>query len=109
MNISQETVDAISSVFNVNSIPAAEIVTKFANTGSKRTAAAKSSAPKERVKRTGTKQEAALAIFQRHQGDRKAVIADIQNELGMSNAGATTYYYNVKRIFTITLNMPPNK
>lgn len=97
MNISQDTVDAISSVFNVNSIPAAEIASKFAATAGKPTKAAKSTEPKERVKRTGTKQEAALAIFQRHNGNRKAVIADIQNELGMSNAGATTYYYNAKR------------
>lgn len=97
MTISQETVDAISSVFNVNSIPAAEISAKFAATAGKPAKVAKSTEPKERVKRTGTKQEAALAIFQRHNGNRKAVIADIQAELGMSNAGATTYFYNAKR------------
>ena len=97
MNISQETVDAISSVFNVNSIPAAEISAKFAATARKPAKAVKSTEPKERVKRTGTKQEATMAIFQRHNGNRKAVIADIQNELGMSNAGATTYFYNAKR------------
>lgn len=97
MTISQETVDAISSVFNVNSIPAAEISAKFAATAGKPVKVAKSTEPKERVKRTGTKQEAALAIFQRHNGNRKAVIADIQAELGMSNAGATTYFYNAKR------------
>ena len=97
MTISQETVDAISSVFNVNSIPAAEISAKFAATASKPAKVAKSTEPKERVKRAGTKQEAAMAIFQRHSGNRKAVIADIKTELGMSDAGATTYFYNAKR------------
>ncbi len=97
MTISQETVDAISSVFNVNSIPAAEISAKFAATAGKPAKVAKSTEPKERVKRAGTKQEAAMAIFQRHSGNRKAVIADIKTELGMSDAGATTYFYNAKR------------
>ena len=97
MTISQETVDAISSVFNVNSIPAAEISAKFAATAGKPAKAVKSTEPKERVKRAGTKQEAAMAIFQRHSGNRKAVITDIKIELGMSDAGATTYFYNAKR------------
>jgi hypothetical protein len=97
MNISQETVDAISSVFNVNSIPAAEISAKFASKARKPAKVVKSTEPKERVKRVGTKQEAAMGIFQRHNGNRKAVIADIKNELGMSDAGATTYFYNAKR------------
>ena len=97
MTISQETIDTISSVFNVNSIPAAEISAKFAAMPKKPAKAVKSSEPKERVKRAGTKQEAAMAIFQRHNGNRKAVIADIKTELGMSDAGATTYFYNAKR------------
>jgi hypothetical protein len=97
MNISQETVDSISSVFNVNSIPAADISAKFASTARKPAKVVKSTEPKERVKRAGTKQEAAMAIFQRHNGNRKAVIADIKTELGMSDAGATTYFYNAKR------------
>ena len=97
MTISQETIDTISSVFNVNSIPAAEISEKFAATAGKPAKVAKSTEPKERVKRTGTKQEAAMAIFQRHSGNRKDVIADIKTELGMSDAGATTYFYNAKR------------
>ena len=97
MTISQETIDTISSVFNVNSIPAAEISAKFAAMPKKPAKAVKSFEPKERVKRAGTKQEAAMAIFQRHSGNRKAVIADIKNELGMSDAGATTYFYNAKR------------
>ena len=97
MTISQETIDTISSVFNVNSIPAAEISAKFAATAGKPAKVAKSTEPKERVKRAGTKQEAAMAIFQRHNGNRKSVIADIKTELGMSDAGATTYFYNAKR------------
>ena len=98
MTISQETIDTISSVFNVNSIPAAEISAKFAAMPKKPAKVAKSTEPKERVKRAGTKQEAAMAIFQRHSGNRKAVIADIKTELGMSDAGATTYFYNAKRL-----------
>ena len=97
MTISQETIDTISSVFNVNSIPAAEISAKFAAMPKKPAKAVKSSERKERVKRVGTKQEAAMAIFQRHNGNRKAVFADIKTELGMSDAGATTYFYNAKR------------
>jgi hypothetical protein len=47
-----------------------------------------------------TKQDRAVEIFQRlSTGDNKAVvIATIQNELGMSLAGATTYYYNAKKL-----------
>jgi hypothetical protein len=45
-----------------------------------------------------TKQDKAVEIFQRLSGDKATVIATIQNELGMSLAGATTYYYNAKKL-----------
>ena len=47
--------------------------------------------------KVGTKSEAALAIYTRHSGDKNATIAAIQSDLGMSLAGATTYYYNAKK------------
>lgn len=45
-----------------------------------------------------TKQDKAVEIFQRLSGDKATVISTIQNELGMSLAGATTYYYNAKKL-----------
>lgn len=50
------------------------------------------------AKRAGTKVEAALEIFKRLSGDRVGVIDAFQSELGMSKAGATTYFYNAKRV-----------
>lgn len=45
-----------------------------------------------------TKQDKAVEIFQRLFGDKAAVISTIQDELAMSLAGATTYYYNAKKL-----------
>jgi hypothetical protein len=45
-----------------------------------------------------TKQDLAVAIFTRLNGDKAAVISAIQAELGMSAAGATTYFYNSKKL-----------
>jgi hypothetical protein len=45
-----------------------------------------------------TKQDRAVEIFQRLFGDKAAVISTIQDELAMSLAGATTYYYNAKKL-----------
>ena len=45
-----------------------------------------------------TKQEKAVEIFQRLFGNKAAVISTIQDELAMSLAGATTYYYNAKKL-----------
>jgi hypothetical protein len=53
---------------------------------------------KNAAKRTGTKGELSIEIFKRLGGDRVGVIAAFQEELGMSKAGATTYFYNAKRI-----------
>lgn len=50
------------------------------------------------AKRAGSKSEASLEIFKRLSGARAEVIAAYQNELGMSKSGATTYFYNAKRI-----------
>jgi hypothetical protein len=45
-----------------------------------------------------TKADRALEIFKRLGGDKSAVIAAIKDELSMSDAGATTYFYNAKKI-----------
>lgn len=45
-----------------------------------------------------TKADRALEIFKRLSGDKAAVIAAIKEELSMSDAGATTYFYNAKKL-----------
>ena len=55
-------------------------------------------APAARKAKTGTKQEAAVAIFKRMSGDKASTITAIMDELGMSTAGATTYFYNAKKL-----------
>lgn len=55
---------------------------------------------KKRAARAGngpTKQMLANDIFARLAGDKAAVIAAIQLDLGMSLAGATTYFYNARK------------
>lgn len=44
-----------------------------------------------------TKQELANAIFKQCAGDKAATVAQIQNQLNMTLAGATTYYYNARK------------
>ena len=68
----------------------------------KATAKAKSAPKAKRApRRKGegpTKQELACKIYDRLAGDKALVIAAIQAELGMSLAGATTYFYNAKKL-----------
>jgi hypothetical protein len=45
-----------------------------------------------------TKQDLACKIYQRFAGDKASTIEAIQNELGMTQAGATTYFYNARKI-----------
>ena len=45
-----------------------------------------------------TKADRALEIFKRLSGDKGAAIAAIKDELSMSDAGATTYFYNAKKL-----------
>lgn len=47
--------------------------------------------------KAGSKTEAAIGIYTRFAGDKGLTISNIQSELGMSLAGATTYYYNAKK------------
>lgn len=70
-------------------------VAKAARAERKRTATAR---PVSR--RTGgpTKLVQAVEIFRQQGGDKAAVIAEIQFKLGMSLAGATTYFYNAKKL-----------
>lgn len=94
-NITQAQVDNVASVFGVSTVSAQEVVAEKPVTAPK---VSKTKEAKTRAKRTGTKQESAISIFKRCNGVRKDVIEAIQSELGMSQAGATTYFYNVKRI-----------
>lgn len=54
----------------------------------------------KRAKRTEgpTKQDRAVEIYREHAGDKATVISAIQERLGMSLAGATTYFYNAKKL-----------
>lgn len=45
-----------------------------------------------------TKQTRAVDIYKRLAGEKVAVIQAIQDELGMTVAGATTYFYNAKKL-----------
>ena len=47
--------------------------------------------------KAGTKSQLAVEIYKRLAGDKAAVIQAIQDELKMSLAGATTYFYNAKK------------
>ena len=65
---------------------------------------ANAAAPKKerakRAKRTEgpTKQDRAVEIYRELNGDKATVISAIQERLGMSVAGATTYFYNAKKL-----------
>ena len=67
-------------------------------------AKAKAAAPKKehakRAKRTDgpTKQDRTVEIYRELNGDKATVISAIQERLGMSVAGATTYFYNAKKL-----------
>lgn len=53
--------------------------------------------PPKEVK-AGTKLAQAVDIFRKLGGDKAAVIAEIQKTCSMSLAGATTYFYNAKKV-----------
>jgi len=53
---------------------------------------------KEKTKRTNTKTARALQIFTQFNGDKQSVIGAYMTELKMSKAGATTYFYNAKKV-----------
>lgn len=58
-------------------------------------------ATKAKVTRKGTvptKQSLAVQIYRDLGGDKALVIAKIQEQLAMSLAGATTYFYNAKKL-----------
>jgi hypothetical protein len=71
--------------------------TKAAPAASKAKAKPKA-AKKSDGPRAGSKGDMALAIYKRLNGDKTAVISAIQSEIGMSAAGATTYFYNAKKL-----------
>lgn len=45
-----------------------------------------------------SKQDRAVALYREFNGDRKQTIQAIMEQLGMSTAGATTYFYNAKKL-----------
>lgn len=47
--------------------------------------------------KAGTKSQKAVEIYKRCNGDKSLTISTIQDELQMSLAGATTYFYNAKK------------
>jgi hypothetical protein len=52
----------------------------------------------ERKQRTGTKMEAALAVMEKHPGlVRKQIIAKFIDDVGLTKAGANTYYALVQK------------
>ena len=61
---------------------------------------AKAKTKAKRAHKSGgfTKQARAVEIFKQLDGNKSEVIAKIQSELGMSLAGATTYFYNAKKL-----------
>lgn len=95
-----DTVDQISKVFGTT--PSEALMTiepaKEKVKSRKVKTDEKTSEPKVRAKREGTKQDRAVAIFKRCEGKRKETIAAIVHELAMSEAGATTYFYNAKKL-----------
>ena len=65
--------------------------------------AAKAAKPAVKAKRAPkasgpSKQDRAVEIFRELNGDKAAVISAIQERLDMSVAGATTYFYNAKKL-----------
>lgn len=52
---------------------------------------------KKKAKNTGSKTAKAVEIYKKHNGNKALIIEEYQNTLGMTKAGATTYYYNAKK------------
>lgn len=79
---------------------AADVVVEAKATAKAKTPPAKK-VVKKRPARSGdgpTKQDLACKIYQRFAGDKASTIEAIQAELGMTPAGATTYFYNARKI-----------
>ena len=75
------------------------VIANMAETMTK-TKAAPAKAKAKKAKRAGaspTKGDLALQIYKRLNGDKTNVISELQTGLGMSLAGATTYFYNAKK------------
>lgn len=51
----------------------------------------------KKAKKTGSKTAKALEIYKNLKGNKALVIEEYQKTLGMSKAGATTYFYNAKK------------
>lgn len=64
----------------------------------KRSVAKAVSTAKQSTKRTNTKSIRAMEIYKQFAGDRALIIGAFMSELNMSRAGATTYFYNAKKV-----------
>jgi hypothetical protein len=75
------------------------VIANMAKTMTKAAAPAKAVKAKKakRVGASPTKGDLALQVYKRLNGDKTNVISELQTGLGMSLAGATTYFYNAKK------------
>ena len=78
----------------------AEAAAKAEKAAAKVVAKAKAPAKVKRARKTEgpTKQDQAVELYRELNGDKATVISAIQERLGMSLAGATTYFYNAKKL-----------
>lgn len=93
--IDQEVLDKADQYVDEPEYFEDEVVEKSAPTTKAQTVT--TNRPKSYAKRSNTKQALANEQYRKHQGDRTAVINFLMEDLGMSKAGATTYFYNAKK------------
>lgn len=95
-----EDIERDEAIAKLKAEKAVELEKAATDTKPKAAALVKKAKPK-RAKQEGagpTKQDRAVEIFKELGGDKAKVIAAIQERLGMSLAGSTTYFYNAKKL-----------
>lgn len=96
------TMQAVPSVMGsmAATLTGEQVIPESAKPEAKRKAKAEKVAKPKAVRKakSGTKAEKAVEIFKRVGGEKAAVIAAFMAELEMSTAGATTYFYNTKKL-----------
>jgi hypothetical protein len=76
------------------------VIADMTNVLTKAKAAPAKAVKAKKAKRVGaspTKGDLALQVYKRLNGEKTQVISELQTGLGMSLAGATTYFYNAKK------------
>jgi len=92
-------VDA-DNVFNAATVKAEKFVAENGWVFAKPDVEIKLDAAGKPKRKKGAKQEAAADIYNEMKGgDKKDIIARFMDELDMSKAGATTYFYNMRKKF----------